>query len=238
MGYDLEFRPVLARSGELLQALGVSVGLTVFAAIVGVALGAFFAAAFFLRIRPAIVVLNIYIEVMRNTPFLVQLFILFFGLPQLGIHPDAYIAALIAMTINLAGYVAEIMRAGVESVPATQVEAGQSLGLSQMQIFSNVILFPAVRNTYPSLCSQIILMFLGSSLCSAISTQELTAVSAQIGSDTFKYFEVYIVVAALYLVSATVMRIVLALIGILAFGRQEAKAFKWSTGLATAGVTT
>ena len=213
MSYQLEFRPVLARISELLYALLVSVEITVAAAIVGFILGIICAAIHFSKFKPVIVLVNVYVEIIRNTPFLIQLFIFYFGFAAIGFRLSAFTSAFLALAFNLAAYSTEIIRAGVESINEGQIEAGFSLGMSRRQIFIDVVLVPALRNVYPVLSSQFILMFLGSSICSAISAPELTAVSAQIGSDTFKYFEVYIVVTLLYLFAALIMQVILSLVG-------------------------
>jgi polar amino acid transport system permease protein len=147
-------------------------------------------------------VINAYIELIRNTPFLVQLFFFFFALPALGLRWSAYTAALIAMVINLGAYATEIIRAGIESIPKGQIEAGLALNLKRYEIFRFVILKPALRAVYPALTSQFILLMLSSAVVSAISAEDLTSVAANLQSQTFRSFEIYIVVAGIYLLLA------------------------------------
>lgn len=235
MSYQLEFRPVFAQFGVLLQGLAVTLELTVVATVIGVTIGTFVSLAVFLR-RPALTfVANVYVEVIRNTPFLVQVFIFYFGLAQLGIRFTVITAACLTMAINLGGYSVEILRAGVESVHPSQVEAGLSLGLSRAQVFVDVVLPVAIRNVFPALSSQIVLLMLGSSLCSVIAAPELTTVSSQIGSDTYRYFEVYIVVTLMYLAAALALRSVLALLAMYFFGRRYRAAIA-QTSLLAGGV--
>src|SRR5262249_22669315 len=120
-------------------------------------------------------VVLIYVEAIRNTPFLVQLFLIFLGLPSLGIRLTPAQAALAAMVINLGAYATEIVRAGIESVPRGQIEAGRALGLRPWQVFRFIVLMPALKTVFPALGSQFILVMLGSSVVSAISAEELSA---------------------------------------------------------------
>jgi polar amino acid transport system permease protein len=143
-----------------------------------------------------------YVEVIRNTPFLVQLFFFFFALPALGLRWSAYAAALVAMVVNLGAYATEIIRAGIESIPKGQIEAGLALNLKRHEIFRFVILKPALRTVYPALTSQFILLMLSSAVVSAISADDLTSVAANLQSQTFRSFEIYIVVAGIYLLLA------------------------------------
>jgi polar amino acid transport system permease protein len=144
-------------------------------------------------------IINAYIELIRNTPFLVQLFFFFFALPALGLRWSAHTAALTAMVINLGAYATEIIRAGIESIPKGQIEAGLALNLKPHEIFRFVILKPALRAIYPALSSQFILLMLSSAVVSAISADDLTSVAANLQSQTFRSFEIYIVVSAIYL---------------------------------------
>lgn len=141
-----------------------------------------------------------YIEIIRNTPFLIQIFMVFFGLPAIGIRLEADQAALLAMVINFGAYGIEIIRAGIESIHKGQIEAGRALGLKPLQIFRLVVLKPALQAVYPSLTSQFILLMLNSSVCSAIAASELTAAGNDIQARNFRSFEVYFVVTAMYLV--------------------------------------
>ena len=139
-----------------------------------------------------------YVEFIRNTPFLIQLYFVFFALPHFGMRMNSNTAALVAMVINLGAYSTEIVRAGVEAVPGGQIEAGRALGLRRFQIVRFIILFPALKAVYPALTSQFILVLLGSSIVSAIAAEELTAVANTINSQTFRSFEIYTIVTVIY----------------------------------------
>jgi polar amino acid transport system permease protein len=141
-----------------------------------------------------------YVEVIRNTPFLVQIFIIFFGLPALGLRLDADDAALLALVLNGSAYTIEIVRAGIEAISHGQVEAAAALGLHRLQAFRLVVLPQALAAVVAPLGSQFILLMLNSSVVSVISAEELTAVSQEIGARTFRSFEVYIVATGIYFV--------------------------------------
>lgn len=150
-----------------------------------------------------------YIEIIRNTPLLVQLFILYFSLPQLGIRMDADEAAVLGLALNFGGYAAEILRSGIEAVPHGQIEAATALGLGKLRIFRHVVLFQAIRVSYPGLASQFILILLGSSVVSAISAEELTSVVNSLQSTTFRSFEFYFAATLIYLAMAISARLLL-----------------------------
>jgi polar amino acid transport system permease protein len=150
-----------------------------------------------------------YVEVIRNTPFLVQIFIIYFSLPALGISVGANEAAIAAMVVNFGAYGTEILRAGIESISHGQIDAAKALGLSRLQTFRHVVLFPALKTVFPALASQFILLMLASSVVSAISAVELTAATNSLVSTTFRPFEFYFVATGLYLVMALGFRTVL-----------------------------
>jgi len=140
-----------------------------------------------------------YVEVIRNTPFLIQMFVIFFGFPLLGIQISEWWAAFLAMTINIAAYASEILRAGVIAVSVNQMRAGLALGLSSGQTFLHVVLPQAIAKVYPALKSQILLMMLASAVISQISVRDLTYEANFIQGRTFRAFEVYMLTAAIYL---------------------------------------
>lgn len=155
---------------------------------------------------------SIYIEIIRNTPFIVQLFFIFFGLPALGMKLSAWDAGVIAMVTNLGAYSAEILRSGIASTPKGQWEAGRTLGFTYGQIFCRIVLPPAYCRVYPSLVSQSIIVMLGSAVVSQISVEDLTFAANFVQSRSFLSFESYIVTAFIYLVLAVVMRQLFALL--------------------------
>ena len=148
--------------------------------------------------KPLRFLVGAYIEIIRNTPFPIQLFMIYFGLPTVGIRLSSNTAALLSLIVNFGAYGIEIMRAGIESVRKGQIEAGMALGLHRLQIFRHIILKPAIKTIYPALTSQFILLMLYSSVCSTIAATELTGAAGDIQSRTFRSFEVYFVVTAMY----------------------------------------
>jgi len=149
--------------------------------------------------RPVKLAARTYVEIIRNTPFLVQIFIIYFGLPALGIRFDPETAAVVGLAINGGAYTSEIIRGGIDSVPKGQFEAGLALALTPLQVFRYVIIVPALRAVYPAIGSQFILLLLTSSIVSSISVNELTQAAQHIESQSFRSFEVYFIVTLLYL---------------------------------------
>jgi polar amino acid transport system permease protein len=203
---ELDFGAVLAQWPLLLKGVGVTVGLTLVSAVVGVGLGVACAWARAWGPRTLAWAVAVYVELIRNTPFIVQLFFIFFGLPGLGLRLSPEAASVLAMVINLGAYAAEIVRAGVEATPRGQVEAGVSLALSRAQVFLHVVLPPALARVWPALVSQIVIVMLGSAVCGQIATQELSYYANLIHSRNFRAFESFIVATLLYLALAVALR--------------------------------
>jgi polar amino acid transport system permease protein len=198
--YTFQFRDVFAAYDELLEGAWLTIQLSASAMAIGLVVAIACALGKTAGPRPVRWLVNAYIEAIRNTPFLVQIFIIFFGLPSLGLRLSANQAALLAMVVNVGAYATEIIRAGIESIHKGQIEAGLALGLKWLQVFRYVVLRPALRAVYPALTSQFILLMLSSSICSAISAEELASAANDIQSRTFRSFEIYIVVTGMYLV--------------------------------------
>ena len=154
-----------------------------------------------------------YVELIRNTPFIVQLFFIFFGLPSLGLRLSEWEAAVLAMVINLGAYSTEIIRAGIQAIPHGQLEAAAALAMSRLETFRHVVLRPALGKVWPALSSQIIIVMLGSAVCSQISTEELSFAANFIQSRNFRAFETYLITTALYLLMAILIRQLLAWVG-------------------------
>jgi polar amino acid transport system permease protein len=140
-----------------------------------------------------------YVEVIRNTPALIQIFIIFFVLPHIGLRIPPFQAAALALSIYFCAYAIEIIRSGLEAIPKSQIEAGFCLGLTRWQVFRHVILVSMMRTIYPAYTSQIILLLLGTSLASQVSAEELFHVAGFVESRTYRNFEVYSLVCAIYL---------------------------------------
>nr|WP_283949719.1 amino acid ABC transporter permease [Limobrevibacterium gyesilva] len=154
-----------------------------------------------------------YVELIRNTPFIVQMFFIFFGLPSLGIRFNALAAAVLAMTVNLGAYGTEIMRAGLDAVPPGQREAGRALGMHGASIFLLIVLPQALRNIFPALASQIVITMLESAVVSQIAVRDLTYEADLIQSRTFRAFETYLLITFIYLALSVALRRTLRTIG-------------------------
>ncbi|BBK34862.1 amino acid ABC transporter membrane protein 1 (PAAT family) [Stella humosa] len=206
MAYQFQFGSVFAGFDQLLWGAWLTVLLSAAGIVLGLAIGV--AGGWGRANGPRWMRWAIagYVEAIRNTPFLVQLFLIFFGLPSLGIRMSAGTAALLTLTINTGAYCTEIVRAGIEAVPRGQIEAGRALGLSRFLVFRFLILFPALKTVYPALASQFTLMMLATSVVSQISAEELTFAANFMQSRTFRSFEIYGVVTLMYLALALLFR--------------------------------
>jgi polar amino acid transport system permease protein len=213
MDYQLDFGALLQYLGLFIEGTAVTLGLTAVASLLGIALGIAGACAFRSKHLWLRRVIAGYVELIRNTPFIVQMFFLFFGLPSIGLRLSALQAAALAMTINLTAYAIEILRAGLEAVPPGQSEAGRSMGLSPLLIFGFIVLPQALANVYPALVGQITITMLESAVVSQIAVVDLTHVADYIQSRNFRSFETYLVITLIYLVLAVLMRRMLALAG-------------------------
>lgn len=221
MTYQLNFSALWPFWPELLAGLWVTIELTAMATIGGIAIGICGAALRSGRDTPLSWLWGVYVELIRNTPFVVQLFFIVFGLPSLGWKLTAGEAALLAMLINLGAYSTEIIRAGIQVTPKGQWEAARVLGLTRGQAFFRVILPPSLQRIYPALVSQCIIVMLGSSVVSQVSYEELTFAANLIQSRTFLSFEVYLMTTLCYLALSVLMRQLLLLAGRRFLGSQQ-----------------
>ncbi|WP_439113007.1 amino acid ABC transporter permease [Hydrogenophaga sp.] len=209
MRIEFDFIAVLLQWPLLAKGVLWTLGLTAISAVIGLLVGTLCAWArssgsLWLRW-----VVGTYVELIRNTPFIVQLFFVFFGLPAAGVKLTPETASVIAMVINLGAYAAEIIRAGIEATPKGQFEAAASLALSKLQTFRYVVLPPALQKVWPALTSQIIIVMLGSAVCGQISTEELSYAANLIQSRNFRAFEAFIIATGTYLLLSIGVRALL-----------------------------
>lgn len=217
MKYGLQFRDVFAAWESILDGVWITLLLSTCAMLGGLAIGVACAAGRVYGPGWLRRIVGAYVEIIRNTPLLVQLFLIFFGLPSFGVRLDGLTAAIIALVINLGAYTTEIVRAGLEAVPKAQIEAGHSLGLSGLQVFRYIVMFPALKAMFPALASQFVLLMLATSVVSQISVEDLFHAASIVQSRTFRDFEVYTVIGVLYLALAFAFRGLFAVIYRLAF---------------------
>ncbi len=202
----LDFLAVLEQWPALLRGAAFTLGLTAVSALVGgiVGIACGWARAWGPPWLSAAV--GVYVELIRNTPFIVQLFFIYFGLPSLGVKLTPEIASVIAMVVNLGAYAAEIVRAGIDNTPKGQIEAARSLAMNEWQVFTRVVLPPALGRVWPAMVSQIVIVMLGSAVCGQIAAQELSYAANLILSRNFRGFEAYMIATAIYLLLAIGIR--------------------------------
>lgn len=207
LNYDLisrNFSLLLLGAGVTLQITLLSVGF-------GLLIGLFVGMARLSKMWPVKILATIYVDFIRGTPLLVQIFLIYFALPKLlgGMRIDPFVAAITACSINSGAYVAEIVRAGIQSIDKGQMEAGRSLGLSWAQTMHYIILPQAFKRVIPPLGNEFIAMLKDSSLVSVIGFEELTRQGQLIIARTYASFEIWLTVAVIYLVmTLTISRLV------------------------------
>ena len=213
MAYHFDFLAAFDYTDVLVKGVLTTVELITVGGVIGIAVGIFGAWARTQGPRWLKPVVSGYVELIRNTPFLVQLFFIFFGLPSLGIQISEMQAAILTMVINLGAYSTEIIRAGVNAIARGQMEAALSLSMSRVQAFRHIILRPALQKIWPALSSQIVIVMLGSAVCSQIAVEELSFAANFIQGRNFRAFEAYLLATAIYLAMAILLRQLLRLIG-------------------------
>ncbi|TXR50414.1 amino acid ABC transporter permease [Phyllobacterium endophyticum] len=213
MHYTFDFAPVFAAWPMLLDGAITTLKISAVSMVMGLMLGVVFMLMRMSKMKPVRMIAIGYIELIRNTPFLFQVFFIYFGMPSLGVRLDGIEAAILAMTLNCAAYAAEIVRGGVQSIRPGQIEAGRALGLHTIDIYRFIVFRPAIRAVYPALCSQFILMMLNSSLVASVSAEELTYMAQTLDSQTFRSFEIYFVLGGIYLLLSQFFSVALQIIG-------------------------
>ncbi|MBX3537999.1 MAG: amino acid ABC transporter permease [Chelatococcus sp.] len=218
---------MFARAELLIDGFLLTVQLTVLTGVIGLTLG--LGCAIIRTYGPphGRLAVATYVEIFRNTPFLVQLFLIFFGIPEVGKTfgmrwlPSPYVAGLAALSVNIGAYATEIIRAGLQSVHHSQIEAAESLGLTRWQVIRYVVLPPALRNVYPALSSEFVLLMLGTSVVSVISVEELTGTANLIQSETYRTFETYALIWVIYFALALVLKWMLDAVAMRFIGRRK-----------------
>jgi len=217
----LDFAAVLERWPMFVDGAWMTIRLSLGATLIGFTIGTLCAIGRRSSLAWARRASTAYVEVIRNTPLLVQIFLVYFGLASIGLKLPAVTVALAALTINVGAYATEIMRAGFDSIHKGQLEAAECLALSRRQVYWHVVLLPAMERVYPALTSQFVLLMLATSVCSQISAEELTAVANFVQSDTYRPFETYIVAGVGYVLLSLAMRAGFWGVGMLLFPRRR-----------------
>jgi His/Glu/Gln/Arg/opine family amino acid ABC transporter permease subunit len=215
MAYQLDLSIIVKHLPLFLKGVFLTVEISFFAILLGLAIGILFAVARTSRFKILNLAGAVYVEVFRNTPLLIQIFIIFFGLPGIGIKLSPYISGLTALVLYVGAYNAEVIRAGLEAVPRGQIEAAKSLGLTGAQTFLYVILPQTVRISLPALGNNWVALVKNSSLVSVIGMVELTWVAYDLNALTFRSFELFGAATIFYLI------LIFILINIQAFAEKR-----------------
>ena len=212
-GYVFQFRPVFQDLPMLLDGALTTLHISLLTLFFSFVVGTAGALCRMSRVRWLHGPATWYVEFIRNTPLLVQLFFIYFGLSQIDIQVPNYVAGLIGLVVNNSAYLTEIIRTGIQAVHKGQFEAGLSLGLSYPQLMRRVVFPQAFRVIYPPLCNQFVGIILWSSLVSTIAVEDLAMRGKQLASTTFRSFETYIVLTLIYVVMTLTVSGILKLVG-------------------------
>jgi polar amino acid transport system permease protein len=221
MKYQFDFAAVLEYWPLFLQGGWVTLRLTFFATVLGFVIGTLCAVGRTAGPGWLKRIVGAYVEVIRNTPLLIQSYFLIFGMASAGLRLPILVGATIALVVNIGAYTTEVMRAGIESVHRGQLEAAECLGLSRTQVFLHVVLRPAMERVYPALVSQYVLLMLGTSILSAVGVEELFGITNRVQSETFRNFEIFVLLGGVYLALSLVVRAALWLLGLALFTRSR-----------------
>ncbi len=206
MPYTFRFGPIWSRFDEILTGTELTIVISAVVIAIGFLIGILGAMAMRSRSSFARWTMRAYVEAIRNTPLLAQIFFFYFGLPGLGLKLSGLTAAFIALIVNLGAYTTEIVRGGLDAVSRGQTEGAAALGLTRAQTFFLVVLKQALKIMFPALASQFTLIMLATSIVSQIGVVDLFYVAGHIDSLTYRSFEVYLVVCGIYLCLAVAMR--------------------------------
>jgi arginine/lysine/histidine/glutamine transport system substrate-binding/permease protein len=189
----------------LLQATVTTLQISVVSVLFGLILGWLFGLFSVSHSRPLRWITWAYVQFFRGTPLLVQILLVYFGLAGVGLNLSAFVAGVVALSLNAGAYSAEIVRAALESIDRGQTDAADSIGLSRVQTLLFILVPQAVRRAVPGITNEMIALVKASSLLAVIGTLELTHAGQVIIARTFTPFEIYITVAAIYLVLVAVL---------------------------------
>jgi His/Glu/Gln/Arg/opine family amino acid ABC transporter permease subunit len=214
---NLNFYAIAPYLSDLPEAIGITLWLSVVVIILSTALG-FVGAVLRTKSNAAVrYVLIGYVEVMRNVPLLALLYIFYFSLPQLGLRLSGFTCAVLAISLNSTAYMIEIFRAGLSAIPSGQFEAAHSQGMRTVQIYRFVVLPQLLRIVYAPVGNQVIACVIGTSAASIVTVSEVTAWMESTGASTFRFFEVFLIIAVIYLVLCQAINFTRVLIGRLLF---------------------
>lgn len=194
----LQYGQVLPYLPDFLVGAAIALGIALVAFAGGFLIGLVGASALHYGPRPVRGLVRAYVSAFTNTPQLVQIFFLFFALPEFGVLLSPVQAVLIGMTLNAGAYLTEIQRAGFAALPRAEIEAAETLGLSRVQTVRHVIAPHIVKALYPSLSNHYVIMTLGTSMAAIFGVEELTARALNANATTFRSIEIFTMTAAIY----------------------------------------
>ena len=201
-GSAFTFRWDLLRDAtpQLLKGALLTLELTALSLLIGIPSGLFFALMRISAIKPLKWIATVYVEVVRGTPLLMQIYVIYFVLPAVGLELSAMVSGVLALSLNAAAYISEIFRAGIESIDSGQMEAARSLGMTYPQAMQNVILPQTIRRVLPPMTNEAVALLKDSSLVSVVALAELMRVGKEIATNGGSPTTVYLSVAVFYLV--------------------------------------
>ncbi len=200
MDYVFHFRSIWANRELFLSGAVITLEIAVLGMITGTILGIIGAVARNSKNGIVRFLSSAFVEVIRNTPLLVQLYLWYFGLGALRINISPFVCVVLALGINNGGYLTEIIRAGIEAIKKEQRHAGISLGMSRLQVFRYVVIIPAIGIVFPAVCNQFVISILASALAMIIGVSDLTYEAVNLQARTFRSIETYIVAIIVYIV--------------------------------------
>ena len=198
MGYKLNFRVLFQYADLFMSGVGLTVKICVGSLIISFFLGSVLAIMRQSKSKPLRIISTVWVEVLRNTPFLIQLFFFYYGLPQLGIYVDALVIAIIALGINSSAPNCEVIRSGLMAVKTGYYEASSALGFSKFQTFVHVVMPISLRLAFKPLTSNFVNLVLTSSVCYGITLMEIMGVAKTVSARSNRPFEVYIILLFSY----------------------------------------
>ena len=193
--------------GDLLLAgLKMTIPLTAISFSIGLVIALFTALVQTAKIPVLRVLARVYVWIIRGTPMIVQLFVVYFGLPSIGILLSSFASAVLVFSISVGAYCSETVRAAIESVPNGQIEAGYCVGMNYWQIMFRIVIPQALRTAFPPLSNSLIGLVKDTSLAYSIAIVEIMATAQRIATRTYDYFWLYIEAAFVYLIFCTVLQ--------------------------------
>jgi His/Glu/Gln/Arg/opine family amino acid ABC transporter permease subunit len=218
MGYQFNLRAILPYIGSLPGAIGTTLWLSILAIVFSMVVGVFGALARTHRLRVLRAVGATYVEVLRNIPLLILLYLVYFGSSQAGWRITAFTASVISLTLHSGAYMTEVFRGGLQAIPKGQYEASASQGMTSFQTLRHIVAPQVFRAIYPALGNLFIGVLLGSSLASVVTVFDLSNWMWVTGSTTFRFFETFLVAGFVYIVLCQIVNVARLIVGQRVFG--------------------